>query len=306
MKRDFIDLWHLEPDEAWELVKRTLRVKTKEENLNRVLEDRYIALLFTKPSTRTRVSFEVAIGSLGGNSIFLQESHLQISRGEDVKDTARTLSRYIDGIIVRNHSHSWLEEFSRWADIPTINALTNKSHPCQLLSDIFTLYERFGDSVRELKIAYVGDGNNVCNTWLVAAGLFGLNLTVATPEGFGPDSYYLQAGLDLCDVTGGSIYLTTNPVEAVKGAKVVYTDVWISMGDEDSEEKLQTLKPFQVNSSLLSYAEHDVLVMHCLPAKKGQEISEDVFESFADFIFTQAENRLHTQKVLLEFIFTQQ
>jgi ornithine carbamoyltransferase len=304
MKRDFVDLWNLDPEESWYLVRRTQEVK-KGKDLLPVLEGKNLGLLFTKPSTRTRVSFEVAISQLGGNAIFLQERELQISRGEDVRDTARTLSRYLDGIIVRTHSHTWLEEFTRWAEMPVINALTEKSHPCQILSDVFTLYERFGEGLKEIKIAFVGDGNNVCNTWLVAAGLFGLNLFVATPEGYGPDSYYLQAGLDLSNFTGGNIYLTTNPAEAVRDADVVYTDVWFSMGDERREEKMEALRPFQVNEELLSKAKDSVLVMHCLPAKKGEEITEEVFERFADFIFTQAENRLHTQKALLEFLFTQ-
>ncbi len=304
MKRDFIDLWNLDPEESWRVVKRTEEIK-RGEGIEPVLEGKNIGLLFTKPSTRTRVSFEVAINQLGGNAIFLQEKELQLSRGEDVRDTARTLTRYLDGIIIRTHSHKWLEEFTKWAGMPVINALTEKSHPCQILSDVFTLYERFGEGIRNIKIAFVGDGNNVCNTWIVAAGLFGLNLFVATPEGYGPDSYYLQAGLDLSNFTGGSIYLTTNPVEAVKEADVVYTDVWFSMGDERSEEKLEALRPFQVNGELLSKAKDSVLVMHCLPAKKGEEITEEVFEKFADFIFTQAENRLHTQKALLEFLFTQ-
>lgn len=303
MKRDFVDLWNIDPDEAWYIVKRTGNVKEGREELSDVLREKNLALLFTKPSTRTRVSFEVAINQMGGNSLFLQEGQLQLSRGEDVRDTARTLSRYVEGVIVRNHSHTWLEEFAKWATVPVINALTDKSHPCQLLSDVFTLYERFGEEVKDIKIAYVGDGNNVCNTWLVAAGLFGLNLFVATPEGYGPDSYYLQAGQDLSNFTGGNIYLTTNPIEAVREADVVYTDVWLSMGDDRDEEKLNALKPYQVNEELLSHAKESVLVMHCLPAKKGEEITEEVFERYSDFIFTQAENRLHTQKVLMEFLF---
>jgi ornithine carbamoyltransferase len=305
MKRDFIDLWNLDPEEAWYIVRRTLSVKRGEEAQEPVLKDKNVALIFTKPSTRTRVSFEVAINSLGGNAIFLQERELQLSRGESAEDTARTLSRYVNGVVVRNHSHLWLEEFAKWSDVPVINALTEKSHPCQVLSDVFTLYERFGEGVKSLKIAYVGDGNNVCNTWLVAGGLFGLNLFVATPENFGPDSYYLQAGLDLSNFTGGNVYLTTNPVEAVRDADVVYTDVWMSMGDSGDESKREALKEFQVNDKLLSHAKKEVLVMHCLPAKKGEEITREVFERFSDFIFTQAENRLHTQKVLLEFLYSQ-
>ena len=303
MKRDFIDLWNLDPEEAWYIVKRTLKVKKGEEDQDRVLEGKNVAMIFTKPSTRTRVSFEVAINFLGGNAIFLQEKELQLSRGESAQDTARTLSRYVDGCIIRNHSHHWLEEFAKWAEIPVINALTEKSHPCQVLSDVFTLYEKFGEGVKNIKIAYVGDGNNLCNTWLVAGGLFGLNLFVATPEDFGPDSYYLQAGLDLSNFTGGNVYLTTNPREAVRDADVVYTDVWFSMGDDSQDLKREALKEFQVNSDLLSMAKDSVLVMHCLPAKKGEEITEEVFERYSEFIFLQAENRLHTQKVLLEFLF---
>ncbi len=302
MKRDFIDLWNLDPDEGWQIVRRTKEIKEKRGEVSGVLKGKNFALLFTKPSTRTRVSFEVAIRDMGGSSLFLQESQLQISRGEDVKDTARTLSRYVDGVIVRNHSHVWLEEFARWSGVPTINALTDKSHPCQILSDVFTLYEKYGEDTKRIKIAYVGDGNNVCNTWLVGAGLFGLNLFVATPEEHTPDSYYLQAGLDLCGFTGGNIYLTTNPTEAVKEADVVYTDVWVSMGDKN-EEKKEALKAFQVNEKLLSHAKPEVIVMHCLPAKKGEEITEDIFERYADIIFTQAENRLHSQKALLEFLY---
>ncbi len=304
MKKDFVDLWDLDPDEAWYIVKRTLKVKKGEDKHSPVLEGKTIALIFTKPSTRTRVSFEVGINQLGGRSTFLQESQLQLSRGEDVKDTARTLSRYLDGVIVRNHSHKWLEEFSRWATIPTINALTDKAHPCQILSDVYTLYEAFGEEIKNIKIAYVGDGNNVCNTWLVGAGLFGLNLFVATPEDYGPDSHYFQAGMDLANFTGGNIYLTTDPLEAVKDADVVYTDVWVSMGEDDAQRKKEALKEFQVNEDLLSHAKESVKVMHCLPAKKGEEITEEVFEKHADFIFLQAENRLHTQKTLLEFIFS--
>jgi len=225
--------------------------------------------------------------------------------GKPVYNTVReALSRYLDGIIIRTDSHKKLEEFAKYADIPVINALTDMSHPCQILSDIFTLYEAFGEDIKNIKIAYVGDGNNVCNTWLVGAGLFGLNLFVATPEGYEPSSLYYQAGEDLCKITGGSIYLTTNPIEAVKEAHVVYTDVWVSMNQDRNEEKIQALMPYQVNSSLLSHARPEVKVMHCLPAKKGEEITEEVFEAHADFIFTQAENRLHAQKALFKFLFS--
>lgn len=301
MKRDFIDLWDLSPEEAWQIIKITKEVKEGRKDLGQPLKGKSVALLFNKPSTRTRVSFEVGIYQLGGNSLFFQEKELQISRGEDVKDTARTLSRYVDCVIVRNHSHIWLREFGKFASVPVINALTNLSHPCQILSDIFTLYEFFGESLKNLKVAYLGDGNNVCNTLLVGAGMFGFNLFVATPEGFEPNSYYLKRAEDFAKETGAKIVLTHSPKEAVREADIVYTDVWISMGEE--EKSLEVFKPFQVNEELIKESKSSVKVMHCLPAKKGQEITEEVFEKNADFIFTQAENRLHTQKTLLAFLF---
>jgi len=298
-----VDLWDISPEEGWEIIRWAKAIKEGIDK-GKYLQGKNLALYFTKPSTRTRVSFEVAINQLGGHAIFLQEGNLQVARGEDLKDTARTLSRYLDGIIIRTDSHKKLEEFAKYADIPVINALTDMSHPCQILSDVFTLYEAFGEDIKNIKIAYVGDGNNVCNTWLVGAGLFGLNLFVATPEGYEPSSLYYQAGEDLCKITGGSVYLTTNPIEAVKEAHVVYTDVWVSMNQDRNEEKIQALMPYQVNSSLLSHARPEVKVMHCLPAKKGEEITEEVFEAYADFIFTQAENRLHAQKALFKFLFS--
>ena len=301
MKRDFIDLWDLTPEEAWRIVKLTKEVKEGKRDLGKPLTGKNIALLFNKPSTRTRVSFEVGINQLGGNSLFFQEKELQISRGEDVRDTARTLSRYVDCIIVRNHSHTWLREFGKFASVPVINALTNLSHPCQILSDVFTLYETFGEDMKKLKIAYLGDGNNVCNTLLVGAGMFGLKLFVATPEGYEPNSYYLKKAEDFAKESGATVALTHDPKEAVKDADIVYTDVWISMGEEG--KSLEVFKPYQVNGTLLKEAKPSAKVMHCLPAKKGQEITEEVFEKNADFIFTQAENRLHTQKTLLAFLF---
>ncbi|MEZ0361193.1 MAG: ornithine carbamoyltransferase [Hydrogenobacter sp.] len=301
MIRNFVDLWDITPDEGWSILLNAESIKRGQDR-EKHLFGKNVGLFFTKPSTRTRVSFEVAVNQLGGNTIYLAEQSLQISRGEDLKDTARTLSRYLDCIVIRTDSHKRLEEYAKYSTIPVINALTDMSHPCQVLSDVFTLYETFKEDIRNIKIAYVGDGNNVCNTWLVAAGLFGLNLFVATPEGYEPSSYYYQAGEDLCKITGGSIYLTVNPVEAVKDAHVIYTDVWVSMNQERSEEKINMLLPYQVNEELLSHARKDVKVMHCLPAKKGEEITEEIFEKYADFIFTQAENRLHTQKALLKFL----
>jgi ornithine carbamoyltransferase len=303
MKKDFLCLSDITPDEGWGIVKTAIDFK-KGNKTSKVLENKNIGLLFSKPSTRTRVSFEVGINKLGGKAVYMTSNQLQISRGEDVKDTARTLSRYLDGLVVRTYAHAWLEELARNASIPVINALTDFSHPCQILADVQTIYEYFGDNIKNIKIAYVGDGNNVANSLIVGAGLFGLNLYVATPSGYEPNAKAYKLGLELAGQTGGKIELTNNPYEAVENASVVYTDVWVSMGDTDGDQKVEFLKPFQVNEKLLSKAEPNVKVLHCLPAKKGQEITEEVFEKHSEEIFNQAENRLWAQMALMHFLFS--
>ena len=302
MKKDFLCLSDITPSEGWEIIENAIKFK-KGLIQSQILEGKNIGLLFSKPSTRTRVSFEVGINKLGGRAVYMTSSQMQLSRGEDVRDTARTLSRYLDGIVVRTYAHAWLEEFAKYSRVPVINALTDFSHPCQILADVQTVYEYFGESVREIKIAYVGDGNNVANSLIVGAGLFGLKLYVATPAGYEPNAKAYQLGLELAKQTGGKIVLTNDPVEAVENASVVYTDVWVSMGDSDGDTKVQFLKTFQVNERLLKHAEPNVKVLHCLPAKKGQEITEEVFEKHAEEIFSQAENRLWAQMALMEKLF---
>jgi len=302
MKKDFLCLSDITPDEGWKIVENAIRLKRGKKS-PAVLDGRVVGLLFSKPSTRTRVSFEVGITKLGGKALYMSSSQLQMSRGEDIRDTARTLSRYLDGIVIRTYAHAWLEEFARHFDKPVINALTDFSHPCQILADVQTIYELFGGRVKDIKIAYVGDGNNVANSLIVGAGLFGLKLYVATPSGFEPNAKAYKLGLQLAELTSGKIELTNNPVEAVENAHVVYTDVWVSMGDTNGEQKVQFLKPFQVNEKLLKHAQSDVKVLHCLPAKKGQEITEEVFEKHKEEIFMQAENRLWAQMSLMENLF---
>ena len=304
MKKDFLCLSDIEPSGGWEIIENAIRFK-KGEKKSHILEGKNIGLLFSKPSTRTRVSFEVGINKLGGKAVYMTSSQLQISRGEDVRDTARTLSRYLDGLVVRTYAHAWLEEFAANASVPVINALTDFSHPCQILADVQTIYEYFGERIKEIKIAYVGDGNNVANSLVVGAGLFGLKLYVATPSGYEPNAKAYDIALKLSRKSGGEIVLTNNPVEAVKNASVVYTDVWVSMGDSDGDTKVQFLKPFQVNERLLKHAEPEVKVLHCLPAKKGQEITEDIFEKHAEEIFNQAENRLWAQMALMDKLFSE-
>jgi ornithine carbamoyltransferase len=303
MKKDFLCLSDITPEEGWKIVETAIEFK-KRNKTSKVLENKNIGLLFSKPSTRTRVSFEVGINKLGGRAVYMTSNQLQISRGEDIKDTARTLSRYLDGLVVRTYAHAWLEELTKNASVPVINALTDFSHPCQTLADVQTIYEYFGENIKNIKIAYVGDGNNVANSLIVGAGLFGLKLYVATPSGYEPNAKAYKLGLELAKQTGGQIELTNNPYEAVENASVVYTDVWVSIGDTDGDQKIQFLKPFQVNENLLSKAEPDVKVLHCLPAKKGQEITEEVFEKHAEEIFNQAENRLWAQMSLMHYLFS--
>ena len=255
-----------------------------------------------KPSTRTRLSFEVGVYQMGGQPIYILGSSTQISRGEEIKDTARVLSRYLDGIVIRTYSHKEVEDLAKYGDIPVINALTDYLHPCQILADLQTIYERFG-KIEGLKLAYIGDGNNMANTWLIAGGLMGLNISVATPEGYEPNGKAVKEALELAKETGANIEILNNPEEAVKDADILYTDVWVSMGQEDTEERKKAFQGFTIDKNLLNKANKKAIVMHCLPAHKGEEITEEIFEQFSDVIFDEAENRLHSQKALMSLLF---
>src|SRR5215470_5697014 len=254
------------------------------------------ALLFAKSSTRTRVSFEVGIRELGGQPIFLSASEIQLGRGEPIKDTARVLARMVRGVVFRTFSQSDLEEFARYSEIPTINALTDEEHPCQLLADIFTFEEKRG-SIRGKVVAFLGDGAcNVANSWAFAASKCGFELRIAAPKGFQPSR-------DLLKRAAGKIVVMSDVKAAAKGADLLYTDVWVSMGKEaESTARLKKMRGYQVNSTLVKLAKPDALVMHCLPAYRGKEIDEETFEANAQTIFDQAENRLHTQKAILNWI----
>ena len=253
------------------------------------LEGATLALLFEKPSTRTRASFECAMHQMGGNSMFLSPRDLQLGRGEPVKDTARVLSRYADAIAFRGHEHKTTLELAEFSQVPVINALDELEHPCQALADLFTIWEEKGDF--DLKFCYLGDGNNVCNSLVIAGGLAGMETVCACPEGRDPVT--LEAAKKL----GGSVRIERDPLKAVEGADVLYTDVWVSMG-EDSKDR-EVFRPYQLNREKLDLAQDDCLVMHCLPAHRGEEITEDALESENSVVFDQAENRLHVQKALL-------
>ncbi len=276
-----------------------LKEKVKKGELYRPLNGFTAALIFEKPSTRTRVSFEVGVYQLGGHGVYMDAKGSQLGRGEPIKDTARVLSRYVDLIVIRTFSQKRVEELALYSDVPVINALTDEEHPCQVLADLFTIWEYKG-RLEGLKVAYVGDGNNMCNSWLIGAAYMGMEFYVATPKGYEPLPFYVEKAKEIAGKTGAKIVLTNDPVEAVKGADVVYTDVWASMGQEEEAEKRRELfADYQVNLQLVKHAKPDYLFMHCLPAHRGEEVVEEVIEGDNSVVWEQAENRLHTQKALM-------
>lgn len=263
------------------------------------LAGRTIGLLFQKPSTRTRVSFEAGMNQLGGQAIVLPMAEIQLSRGESIADTARVLSRYLDGLVVRTYDHGTVEEWAKEATMPVINGLTDLSHPCQALSDLLTMQEHKG-RLKGLRIAYVGDGNNVANSLIEAAAKMGMGIALGCPAGYQPDQHIVDLARLEAQATGGEIEIGDDPLIAVKEADVVYTDVWISMGRErEHARRLKAFSPYQLNGRLLRRAKPDAIVMHCLPAHRGEEITAEVLDGPQSVILDQAENRLHMQKAIL-------
>ncbi len=304
MKRDFLTLDDLRLEELEGLLARARELKEKARRGKRVktLEGKTLGLIFFKASTRTRVSFEVGMLQLGGNSLYLGANDLQLGRGETIRDSARVLSRYLDGMVIRTFDHADGEALARFSSIPVINGLTDKFHPCQALSDIFTIGELFG-SWRGVKVAYVGDGNNVAHSLMVGCAKLGLSLAVATPAGYEPEPDVVRRAQELAHEGGTELILCNEPAGAVAGARVVYTDVWASMGQEaEQEERRKRFRGFQVNGSLLKGAAPGAWFMHCLPAHRGEEVTEEVFEGKQSAVWEQAENRLHVQKAILEML----
>ena len=284
-------------DELWEILDIASALKSGEIK-GKPLTDKYLGMVFEKSSTRTRVSFEVGMHQLGGTPLYLSSNDLQIGRGEPISDTARVLSRFLDCVMIRAKSHESVAELIKYADIPIINGLTDKEHPCQTFADLLTIKEYKGDFNR--KFVFVGDGNNVCNSLLLGAAYTGMDMTVACLEGYEPDEEIYNLALKEAKKTTSTINIEHDVNKAVKGADILYTDVWVSMGDEaESEERQKVLKNYQINSALLSQAKDDAIVMHCLPAIRGQEITDDVMTSRQSAIWDQAENRLHAQKAIL-------
>jgi ornithine carbamoyltransferase len=294
VKKDFLKLSDLTKNEVLELLKEATELKQfkAEGTAHQPLKGKSLGMIFNKNSTRTRISFEVGMYELGGHSLFLTPDQMQLGRGETIADSARVLSRYLDGILIRTFDFKEVEELAKHASIPVINGLTDLNHPIQILSDLFTIHEKLGH-LDEIKIAYVGDGNNVAYSWITAAAMFDLKLSVGCPSSYTPK---LPKGVTIPD----SIEITEDPIAAVRDADVIYTDVWISMGQEEAPEKISLLKPYQINQPLVDAAKKDVLVMHCLPAHREMEITSEVLEGKHSIVFDQAENRLHLQKALLK------
>lgn len=300
--KDMLSIHDLSVDEVQEILAlaKELKAKQKAGVPHKILEGKTLGMIFEKSSTRTRVSFETGMYQLGGQALFLSNRDLQLGRGEPIRDTARVLSRYLDGIMIRTFGHDRVEELAKWADIPVINALTDLLHPCQVLTDLLTIEEYKGKNLKGLKMAYVGDGNNMTNSFLYGCAKVGMTFVAATPEDYRPDATVFKNALEDAKETGASLSLVTDPKEAVKDADIVVTDTWASMGQEaEHEARKKIFAPYQVNKELLEGADKRVIVMHCLPAYRGEEITEEVLEANADVIFDEAENRLHTQKAIM-------
>ncbi len=269
---------------------------------HRPLVGKVLALIFEKPSTRTRVSFEAGMHRLGGTTLFLARNDLQLARGEPLSDTARVLSRYVDAIVVRTFGQEVVEELARYAEVPVINGLSDKHHPCQGMSDVMTVIEKKGD-IRRLKVAWVGDGNNVAHSWIEMAARLGFELWLACPEGYDPDPKILEEARQIAEKP---IEIVRDPVEAVRAADVINTDVWASMGqEEEAAERQRVFAPYQLNQDLLRHAKPDALVLHCLPAHRGEEISEEVLEGPQSVVWDQAENKMWLHMALLEWLLRQ-
>ncbi len=299
MKRDFLTLWGLSQEEIEQLIERSITLKAGGDKHACPLIGKSIGLLFEKPSTRTRVSFEMAIYQLGAHGIHMNAAELQMGRGETIGDTAKTLSRYLDGIVIRTYHHATLEEFASWSSMAVINGLSDLHHPCQVLADLMTIYEKKG-RMKGIRLAYIGDGNNVANSLIAAAVRMEMHLTIACPEGYEPDDTVLGRAREEAK---GEVIILREPKEAARMADVIYTDVWVSMGQEhEIEMRKARFRPYQVNRTLLSSASNEVIVLHCLPAHRGEEITDEVMDGPHSAVFDQAENRLHSQKALLEFL----
>jgi len=302
--RDFLRVHDWEPDElllVLDLADR-LKARQRERVPHRHLEGRSLGMIFQKPSTRTRVSFEVGIAQLGGTGLYLAAGDLQLGRGETIKDTATVLSRYLDGIMIRTFRQADVDELAEHADVPVLNGLTDEFHPCQALADVMTIRERLG-TFEGIRVAYLGDGNNVCHSLMVACAKLGSDFVAATPSGYEPSEEVVGWALSAAEAAGSSVELTSDPRAAASGADVLYTDVWTSMGqEEERERRLADLVGYGIDEATVALASERAVVLHCLPAHYGEEIAEDVLYGPSSAVWDQAENRLHAQKALMALV----
>ncbi|HOW03357.1 MAG TPA: ornithine carbamoyltransferase [Caldisericia bacterium] len=302
--RDFISIHDFTSEEITFIFETTklLKIEAKTGTFKPILKDKNLAMIFQKSSTRTRVSFEIAMNQLGGKALFLSSSELQLRRGETIADTARVLARYVDGIMARVFSHNDIIDLAKYSDVPVINGLSDFLHPCQAIGDFFTILEKKG-SFENINLTYIGDSNNVSNSLMLAAAKTGVNITICSPKGYEPKPEIIKWFEEDSKEKGARLEITNDPIKAVENANFIYTDVWASMGQEDEhEQRIRIFSPYQVNSKLMSYAPNNALVMHCLPAHRGEEITDEVMDSSQSIVFDEAENRLHAQKAILALI----
>jgi ornithine carbamoyltransferase len=302
VKKDFLCLtdWSLEELEKLFALAADLKAKRKRGEEHYLLKGKTLGMLFEKSSTRTRVSFEVGMYQLGGHALFLSSGTTQMGRGEPIKDTGRVMSRYVDGIMIRTFSQEGVEELAKWSDIPIINGLTDMYHPCQVMADLLTVIEH-KKNYRDLTYCWIGDGNNMANSWINAAAIFGFELRIATPEGYEPHPQVVERAREL----GARVTYVNDPMEAARGADVLNTDVWASMGQEEEQAKrTAAFAGFQINADIIAAADPACILMHCLPAHRGEEITDEAIESSHSVVFDEAENRLHIQKAIMATLMT--
>ena len=300
--KDLLSIHDLSEEDVQEILETAAKLKAEQKAgiPHPLLKGKTLAMIFEKSSTRTRVSFETGIFQLGGQGIFLSTRDIQLGRGEPVKDTARVLARYVDGIMIRTYAQSEVEEFAQYGDVPVINALTDLLHPCQVLTDLLTMQEYKGKNLKGLHFAYIGDGNNMANSYLYGCAKAGIHCTIACPKGYEPNKDVLAKALEDAKATGAVLKVVEDPAEAAKDADVLATDTWTSMGEEaEKEVREKVFRGYQINRELLALADKEAIVLHCLPAYRGKEITEEVLEGYAHVIFDEAENRLHTQKAVM-------
>lgn len=296
-KKDFLTLLDYSKEQIVHLVEEAILLEKKP--LQTILQGKTLAMIFEKSSTRTRVSFEAGMLQLGGHALFLSSQDLQLGRGESIADTAKVLSSYVDAIMIRTFEHEKVEELAKYADVPVINGLTDLFHPCQALADLKTIYQLKG-KFEDVKVTYLGDGNNVAHSLMIACAKVGIDFVIGCPVGYEPNSEVTQRAIEIAKKSGSSITITNDPKEATAYADIIYTDVWASMGQESQQqERMEAFKGFQVNQQLMAFAKKDYNFLHCLPAHRGEEVSADIIDGPQSAVFIQAANRLHVQKALL-------